>query len=530
MKSHPKVYDVLILGAGPAGIAAARHLRKEHPALSVRVLEARSRVGGRAHSSDALNAAGTKLDHGAKWIHGTCSDNRIVKLLSEDLSLFSRLPEDRGIQYQVCLPWDAKSTNTTSHDDFSTPPPFEVSETKANVEHMIVQKIPDQRKQIPIQTLTKILTRVAEPTRGESNTITAKEVSKDTRKIAKLIFRDMIQSCMEHPRQRIETQSKITILQEAPLLEGASLMDVLLWLHQDQEEIRESESINNENDVERRRHAQFASLCRNKFVAKNLHVQQAIEAMEEQAKEDFQAEVLAMLNLEIYTFLESWEGAPIHSISALYGMEGTCLSGGNTVLACGYGGLIERLAYPLLQDNVILLEHEVVSIETTKTSSQQGHDGSLPNTVVKYRTRTDANNDTVRELHGSICICALPLGVLRAAINSESKNDISFFQPELPLSLQNSIRSLGIAVRNKIELLFPTRWWPEHIGRITLACTHLQQRPTYHPYTTFIVESASSHSSSDSSSSDNSKNNCNPNILVCYVAGLFAEETEQKSN
>src|SRR4051812_17340451 len=57
--------DVLIIGAGAAGIAAARKLRAL--GRQVRVLEAGGRLGGRAWTeSDSL---GARFDQGASWIH-----------------------------------------------------------------------------------------------------------------------------------------------------------------------------------------------------------------------------------------------------------------------------------------------------------------------------------------------------------------------------------------------------------------------------------------------------------------------------
>jgi monoamine oxidase len=56
--------DVIVIGAGAAGIAAARRLAAA--GLSVVVLEARSRVGGRAWTIDA---AGLPLDLGCGWLH-----------------------------------------------------------------------------------------------------------------------------------------------------------------------------------------------------------------------------------------------------------------------------------------------------------------------------------------------------------------------------------------------------------------------------------------------------------------------------
>ena len=56
--------DVVIIGAGAAGVAAARRLAASH--LSATVLEATARVGGRAWTCDI---AGMRLDLGCGWLH-----------------------------------------------------------------------------------------------------------------------------------------------------------------------------------------------------------------------------------------------------------------------------------------------------------------------------------------------------------------------------------------------------------------------------------------------------------------------------
>ncbi|MCA3366768.1 MAG: FAD-dependent oxidoreductase [Roseomonas sp.] len=63
--------DVLVVGAGVAGVAAARALRAR--GLSCLVLEAKHRIGGRAYT-DA-----TGFDHGASWLH-QANDNPLTAL------------------------------------------------------------------------------------------------------------------------------------------------------------------------------------------------------------------------------------------------------------------------------------------------------------------------------------------------------------------------------------------------------------------------------------------------------------------
>jgi monoamine oxidase len=65
MTGLPSDVDVAVIGAGAAGIGAARRLR-EAGTVSMVVLEARERVGGRVHS---IAPAGFPLDRGAEWLH-----------------------------------------------------------------------------------------------------------------------------------------------------------------------------------------------------------------------------------------------------------------------------------------------------------------------------------------------------------------------------------------------------------------------------------------------------------------------------
>lgn len=58
-------FDAIVIGAGVAGLAAARLL--ENAGRQVVVLEARDRVGGRVWTD---RADGLITDLGASWIHG----------------------------------------------------------------------------------------------------------------------------------------------------------------------------------------------------------------------------------------------------------------------------------------------------------------------------------------------------------------------------------------------------------------------------------------------------------------------------
>ncbi|MBB2792902.1 UNVERIFIED_ORG: monoamine oxidase [Rhizobium pisi] len=62
--------DVVIIGGGAAGVAAARRLQAIRPDLSILLLEAGDRLGGRAWTVGLPGASDVALDLGCGWLHG----------------------------------------------------------------------------------------------------------------------------------------------------------------------------------------------------------------------------------------------------------------------------------------------------------------------------------------------------------------------------------------------------------------------------------------------------------------------------
>jgi monoamine oxidase len=93
------IYDTIVVGAGVAGLTAARLL--SGAGRSVVVLEARDRVGGRVHT---LRSDGLVTDLGASWIHGI-DDNPLVDVVRafgmpmSEFTVGSFQPDGRPIAY-----------------------------------------------------------------------------------------------------------------------------------------------------------------------------------------------------------------------------------------------------------------------------------------------------------------------------------------------------------------------------------------------------------------------------------------------
>jgi monoamine oxidase len=86
--------DVAIIGAGAAGLSAARHLA-DHSKLSTIILEARNRIGGRTHT--IAPAPGIVFDTGAGWLH-SADENAFVRIARELGFAIDKTPANWGAQ------------------------------------------------------------------------------------------------------------------------------------------------------------------------------------------------------------------------------------------------------------------------------------------------------------------------------------------------------------------------------------------------------------------------------------------------
>src|SRR5450432_3593767 len=96
--SLPSDIDVAIIGSGAAGLGAAHALKDS--GLSTIVLEARDRVGGRAHTIQA--APGITFDLGCGWLHSADQNSFVREQL--DFEINKDLPPWRERAYGKAFP------------------------------------------------------------------------------------------------------------------------------------------------------------------------------------------------------------------------------------------------------------------------------------------------------------------------------------------------------------------------------------------------------------------------------------------
>jgi monoamine oxidase len=112
--SLPSSVDVAIIGAGAAGLSAAHALQGS--GLSVIVLEARDRTGGRAHT--IMAAPGIPFDLGCGWLH-SADKNRFVGIANQlNFEIDKTLPPWRDRAVGNVFPLEERADFIRSLDAF----------------------------------------------------------------------------------------------------------------------------------------------------------------------------------------------------------------------------------------------------------------------------------------------------------------------------------------------------------------------------------------------------------------------------
>ncbi|CAF1217540.1 unnamed protein product [Rotaria sordida] len=103
MTMSDNLYDLIIIGCGPAGIAAALELQKYQTIPNFLIVEARNRVGGRAYTDTHTFDSNKPIDVGARWIHHFRPENPLY---------IHHTPSDKD-----CFSYDLVHSNIVSFFD-----------------------------------------------------------------------------------------------------------------------------------------------------------------------------------------------------------------------------------------------------------------------------------------------------------------------------------------------------------------------------------------------------------------------------
>ncbi|MEH2481483.1 monoamine oxidase [Nitrobacteraceae bacterium AZCC 2146] len=114
MRAFPSEIDVAIIGAGAAGLGAARAL--EGSGLSVIVLEARDRIGGRAHT--IMAAPGIPFDLGCGWLHSADKNSFVAIAKQLNFDVDKARPPWREQSYDNAFPKQDRSDFFQALDAF----------------------------------------------------------------------------------------------------------------------------------------------------------------------------------------------------------------------------------------------------------------------------------------------------------------------------------------------------------------------------------------------------------------------------
>jgi len=207
-------------------------------------------------------------------------------------------------------------------------------------------------------------------------------------------------------------------------------------------------------------------------------------------------EAKAVLNTQIYMSCENYEGAQLDHWSARNWDMATCLGGGNGDVEGGYGDLLAKSG----QNLQVRFGRCVKLIQYPDAAHGYPSNGL----VTVHCATLGSESDSGETYCAPCCIVTLPLGVLQGGGVR--------FQPQLPTCKLNAINKLGVAMMDKVELLWTKRWWPTEVSFLSIAS--LQSTPTFHPWPWFYEPSSMR------------KHPLGYAVLVCYVTGQFAAHIE----
>ena len=473
----------VVVGAGPAGLSAARLLNKK--GVTVTVLEARNRVGGRVHTDTlpeikSKNLPSTKIDLGASFVHGCHGDNPLFNMAKESNQPLDPAEGGYSAGWLNEAPW------------YDVHNPGLVSEKKVKKAFAVAQMVRDTMNE-------------ENPSDGCKNGIVASNsVTKKPYVPLQMNSRGPVRwgsSEIEHERLKHLAKTRDTRAVDV------SLEDAF------QSEMRKLNEKNNHDVFRTKWSKRFISKTRNpgedvlsdaveksvmdsaKVViwgfnatvdqmstnAERAHAREIAGGMVDKGVEEGDADLdddsfetgNEVDDPDYNTVSGSWSSdyKPIVSKPETKSRKRKSPSvpvletGGDGLVVNGYFDLaVARQAEEL--GDAIKLNSVVTEIEVNENGENND-----PRCVVRYRQNLDTVFGTTTSttepcsMPCDFVIVALPLGVLQGRADASKVQ----FTPELPDEKKRAIACIGMGTENKVVMRFEETFWP--VDRRFLQCT-----------------------------------------------------------
>ena len=405
------VYDVIIVGAGPAGIAAGRTISTLSSNSSLLILEGRNRLGGRAHTSHAL---GQPIDVGASWIHHFSPSNHIVPLAKRSIQQQLGLSDEEFDQLNQPPPAAPKtavhSAEESSESSFVSATPALVTAAYCG----FIDSVDEQGRAV----------HVPSPFPGLGGGVGRFVLfDHDGTRIPHALYAEAVRAYNElmAESQRLADELSNSLPAPPPLPDDTTADSFL------------THSYNHYNKAVAAVDKSVLALIEPSYIA-YLSTQPAWSRAQLKRVIDF-----------LLSGGEQFEGASLDRMSGLYWQAGSDGSGEvecDMLVQRGYGALISDLG-----DNLpVRLRHVVTNIDYSTSA------------YVSIAVNVEDEQERVVEkveFHCRHVVLTLPLGVL--------KRRVVHFNPPLPATKQHAIDTFGYGLMNKIILQFDTCWWGEDI-------------------------------------------------------------------
>ncbi|KAJ3413014.1 hypothetical protein HDV05_008605 [Chytridiales sp. JEL 0842] len=488
--------DVVIIGAGIAGLAAAQSLKKQG-CTSLVVLEARHRIGGRIFTESLL---GFPIDLGASWVRGTIR-NPLLSLPMrlegvDNIVIFDQchVPIDPETSKDLINKvWEARQRLINSRKSrILTGPRSETPQLFSSISKSLHQDSEDETAAAAVSCQNQIPQAI-------NDTTTASIKSKKTRR-----------------RQSWWDWKRLEMLRESGERSTDELSH-LTWVEDIDEQISSLGSSPMTEDVSPvamrlQGSPRRISMAGDVISTENISVRDWILEDPVFANELGSNYFNRNLMLGLISALENLEGADLDSLGVCH-HDRKAYEGPHLYVADGFQQVIDVTSQSIIEseDQIIRLDHVVTLIDYTGVNTPPTHPIHVETNQGSFFAKT--------------VISTIPLGVLK-------DQPPDFFNPSLPPVNANAINRLGFGLIDKIILEFPWAFWPEDLDGFWAFMPEVKRGMDFDegedaPGLTGFVNMERIHKLNKSASGEGgAAQGVGPPVLVAYVSQRQARRIE----